>query len=73
MSPLGIQRTIAVIIFLSAWIYIPAVFKDVLFIVAGILLYISTLDIRRKNTVSHEEKTESTGVVEHQPAHIPSI
>ena len=76
MSPLGIQRTIAVILFLSPWIYIPAVYKDVLFIIAGVLLYISTLDIRRtKPTHGHEEKTESMPpqAVEQSHPHIPSI
>jgi hypothetical protein len=74
MSPLGIQRTIAVILFLSPWLYIPNVFKDILFIVAGVLLYISTLDIRKTKPVhTHEEKTESTVHQESHTPHIPSI
>lgn len=74
MSPLGIQRTIAVILFLSPWIYFPAVYKDVLFIIAGVLLYISTLDIRRTKVNSHnEEKTESTPPAPQPQAHIPNI
>lgn len=59
MSPLGTQRTIAILIFLSPWIYVPSVSKDIFFIVAGILLYLSTLDIRRRALNFPEEKTES--------------
>jgi hypothetical protein len=48
MSPIGIQRTVAIILILSPWIFIPGVFKEVVFIVAGILLLVSTLDLRKK-------------------------
>lgn len=60
MSPLGIKRTVAVILVLSPWIFIPGLFKDVIFILAGFLLFISTLDLRRKVTHrgDHQE-TES--------------
>lgn len=54
MSPLGIQRTIAVLIFISPWIFTPSVFKDIVFIIAGVLLFISTLDLRRKHVVEDE-------------------
>lgn len=59
MSPLGIKRFVALILILSPWIFIPGLIKDVIFILAGILLFISTLDLRRK-TVRHErEEVES--------------
>lgn len=60
MSPLGIKRTVAILLVLSPWIFIPGVFKDIIFIVAGILLYISTLDLRKKvvHYPDHQE-TES--------------
>lgn len=54
MSPTGIKRTIAVVLILSPWIFIPSVFKDIVFIVAGVFLFISTLDLRRR--VSHERE-----------------
>lgn len=66
MSPLGIKRTVAVLLILSPWIFIPGLFKDVIFILAGILLYISTLDLRKKVIQSHEhQETESKPVTHH--------
>jgi hypothetical protein len=60
MSPLGIKRTVAILLLLSPWIFIPSIFKDVIFILAGILLYISTLDLRKKVVHSeHHQETES--------------
>ena len=60
MSPLGIKRTVAVLLILSPWIFIPGLIKDVVFIVAGILLYISTLDLRKKaNHAPDHQETES--------------
>jgi hypothetical protein len=59
MSPLGIKRFVAVLLILSPWIFIPGLFKDGLFIVLGILLYISTLDLRRKAPRHTDQETES--------------
>lgn len=61
MSPLGIKRTVAIILILSPWIFIPGIFKDIIFIIAGILLFISTLDLRKKNgaTIPHQENESS--------------
>lgn len=66
MSPLGIKRTVAVLLILSPWIFVPGLFKDVVFIIAGIFLYISTLDLRKKvvHNPDHQE-TESKPVREH--------
>ena len=66
MSPLGIKRTVAVLLVLSPWIFIPSVFKDVIFIIAGVLLFISTLDLRKKtaHTENHQD-TESKPVINH--------
>ena len=66
MSPLGIKRTVAVLLILSPWIFIPGLFKDVIFIFAGIFLYISTLDLRKK-AIHHpdHQETESAPVREH--------
>ena len=57
MSPLGIKRFVAFLLILSPWIFIPGLFKDIIFIVAGVLLFVSTLDLRRKSVrhASHEE------------------
>ena len=66
MSPLGIKRSVAVLLLLSPWIFIPSVFKDVVFIVAGILLFISTLDLRKKVVHSeHHQETESRPLTQH--------
>lgn len=66
MSPLGIKRSVAVLIILSPWIFIPSVFKDVVFIIAGILLFVSTLDLRKKVVHSeHHQETESRPVTQH--------
>jgi hypothetical protein len=66
MSPLGIKRTVAVLLILSPWLFVPGLVKDLIFIVAGIFLYISTLDLRKKSThhPDHQE-TESHPVREH--------
>jgi hypothetical protein len=69
MSPLGIKRTVAVLLVLSPWIFIPGLFKDIIFIIAGILLYISTLDLRKK--VVHndqQQETESKPLAHHTVA-----
>lgn len=58
MSPLGIKRSVAVLLVLSPWIFIPGVFKDVIFIIAGFLLFISTLDLRKK--VIHSDQHQET-------------
>lgn len=57
MSPLGIKRFVAVLLVLSPWIFIPGLFKDLVFIVAGVLLFISTLDLRRRvsRPADHQE------------------
>lgn len=66
MSPLGIKRTVAVLLVISPWIFIPGLFKDVIFIFAGIFLYISTLDLRKK-VVHHpdHQETENNPTREH--------
>ncbi len=66
MSPLGIQRTVSFLLLLSPWIFIPTVIKDVIFIIAGILLFVSTLDLRKKVVHSdHHQETESRPVATH--------
>lgn len=66
MSPLGIKRTVAVLLILSPWIFIPGLFKDVIFIIAGIFLFISTLDLRKKVVHSeHHQETESKPMSQH--------
>jgi hypothetical protein len=61
MSPLGIKRFVAVFLILSPWIFIPGLFKDIAFIIAGVLLFISTLDLRKK-AVYHPEHPENESV-----------
>lgn len=67
MSPLGIKRFVAILLVLSPWIFIPGLYKDAIFIVLGILLFISTLDLRRKVTrEATREETESMPIRETQ-------
>jgi hypothetical protein len=66
MSPLGIKRSIALLLVLSPWIFIPSTFKDIIFIFAGVLLFISTLDLRKKVIHSeHHQETESRPISSH--------
>mgnify|MGYP006321084135 CR=1 FL=1 len=66
MSPLGIKRTVAFLLLISPWIFIPGLFKDVVFVIAGILLFVSTLDLRKKVVHSdHHQETESKPVNHH--------
>ncbi len=66
MSPLGIKRTVAVLLVISPWIFIPGLFKDVIFIIAGILLFVSTLDLRKKVVYhEHHQETESRPAASH--------
>jgi hypothetical protein len=63
MSPLGIKRTIAVLLVLSPWIFVPGIIKDCVFILAGLFLYISTLDLRKKVAPNPiQQENESTPV-----------
>ena len=59
MSPLGIQRTIAILILLAPFIFIPSIFKDITFILAGVLLFISTLDLKKKPRHFEDRHEES--------------
>ncbi len=61
MSPLGIKRTVAVLLIVSPWIFVPGIFKDVVFIIAGVLLFVSTLDLRKK-AIHHAEHPENESV-----------
>lgn len=58
MSPLGIKRAVAILLILSPWLFIPSIFRDIIFIIAGILLFISTLDLRKK--VIHQPEHQET-------------
>ncbi len=66
MSPLGIKRMVAILLILSPWIFIPGIMKDIVFVIAGIFLYISTLDFRKKIVHTHDNhENESNPVKEH--------
>ncbi len=60
MSPLGIKRFVAFLLIIAPWIFIPTIFKDIVFMFAGVFLFISTLDLRKRVAPSptHQE-TES--------------
>ncbi len=71
MSPTGIRRTIAIILIISPWIFIPGLIKDVIFICIGVFLFISTFELRRK-AVSHPTHQETESIPKDTPstAHI---
>lgn len=76
MSPTGIQRTIAIVILLSPWVYVPMPLKEVVFIIAGVLLFISTLDVKRqlnRNKENHNQEPVSTSDTPPAPHHHPSV
>lgn len=64
MSPLGIKRFVATLLVFSPWIFIPGLFKDAVFIVIGALLFISTLDLRRKTMRAVDPEVESVPVTQ---------
>ncbi len=67
MSPLGIKRTVAILLILSPWIFIPGLLKDVIFIIAGVFLYIGTLDLRKRSIpVEGHQENESNPIREHK-------
>ncbi len=67
MSPLGIKRTVAILLVLSPWVFVPSIFKDFIFIVAGVFLFISTLDLRKKSSIPHvHQENESIPVAQTQ-------
>lgn len=68
MSPLGIKRSVSVLLIISPWIFIPGLFKDVVFILAGILLFVSTLDLRKR--VMHNDQHQET---ESKPIASPAV
>lgn len=59
MSPLGIQRTVAILAIISPFIFIPGVFKDTVFIIMGVLLFVSTLDLKRRQPKIENHGEES--------------
>ena len=64
MSPLGLKRFVATLLVLSPWIFIPGLFKDAIFIILGVLLFISTLDLRKKARSPDHETVESVPVAQ---------
>lgn len=59
MSPLGIQRTVAILAIISPFIFIPGIFKDAVFIIVGVLLFVSTLDLKKKQLKTESRAEES--------------
>jgi hypothetical protein len=58
MSPLGIQRTVAILVFISPWVFIPGVFKDIVFVIAGVFLFLSTIDLKKQKRTTYEDHHE---------------
>ncbi len=60
------QRFIAFLLIISPWLYIPTVFKEVLFIALGVSLFLVTIDLRKKKKEDGFE-TKSVSFVESRP------
>jgi hypothetical protein len=45
------QRYIAILLLISPWIYVPLVYKEIAFVVLAVLLFLSTIDLRKKKQV----------------------
>ena len=43
-----ITRILAIIMILSPWIFVPMIYKDIIFATAGLTLLLSTIDIKKK-------------------------
>lgn len=63
MSGTRTQRIIAFILVISPWIYVPSVFKELGFIILAALLYLSTIDIRRKREVLQHNESIPTSPI----------
>ncbi len=63
------QRFIALLLIISPWLYIPTVFKEVLFIALGVALFLVTLDLRKKKKEEGFE-TKAVSFIESRPAAI---
>ncbi len=60
------QRIIAFILILTPWIYIPTAFKEVLFMALGVILFLVTIDLRKKKRGEGFE-TKAISFVESRP------
>ncbi len=60
------QRFMALLLILSPWLYVPTVFKEVLLISIGALLFLVTLDISKKKRGDGIE-TKAQSFVESRP------
>lgn len=60
------QRFIALLLIISPWLYLPTVFKEVVMIALGIILFLITLDLRKKKKGEGFE-TKAVSFVESRP------
>lgn len=56
----NIVRIVAVIILLSPWLYISSIYKDVLFLVLGVVLLLATVDMSKKKNTENKKTIENT-------------
>ena len=61
------QRFIALLLIISPWLYIPTVFKEVIFIALGVTLFLVTIDLRKKKKEEGLE-TKAVSFIESRPA-----
>ncbi len=54
MSSTRTQRIIAFILFISPWIYLPTVFKEIIFIALAVILYLSTVPLYKKHKTEYD-------------------
>lgn len=66
MSSTRTQRIIAFILLISPWIYLPNVFKEIIFIALAVILYLSTVSLYRKHK---NEYDVDAGVSTHTHSH----
>lgn len=66
MSSTRTQRIIAFILLISPWIYLPAIFKEIIFIALAVILYLSTVPLYRKHKGDFDA---DAGVSTHHHSH----
>ncbi len=59
MSSTRTQRIIAFILLISPWIYLPTIFKEIIFIALAVILYLSTVPLHKKHKGDFDADSQS--------------
>jgi hypothetical protein len=70
MSSTRTQRVIAFIILISPWIYLPTVFKEIIFIALAVILYLSTISLYKKHKTEYDLDAEPHIASAHTHSHV---